>query len=85
VKGICAKKIAVALITAVIAVTPALAGLKKKENMTPEEAQRDAAGAWSRMACRWVLPSWLLPVYFHMHDKDKYATKPSVWTHNLSQ
>jgi hypothetical protein len=65
------KKIMTALIAAAVLATPALADSKKKPKMSEAEAQRDASWRLVKNGLPLLLPSWLLPVYFHMHDKDK--------------
>jgi hypothetical protein len=65
------RKIAFLLLAAAFIATPAVAASKKKEpKMTEAEAQRDASWRFVRDGFPLVLPSWAMPIYFHMKDDD---------------
>ena len=69
------KKIAALLILAAFAATPAVAASKKKK-----ESEFDKAMAQNKknlslivQGLPLILPSWSLPIYFHMKDGDDKA------------
>jgi hypothetical protein len=62
------KKIAIALVAAAIAVTPALA--EKKKKMSEAEAQRDASWRLVKASLPFFIPSVLKPIYFKMQEDE---------------
>ncbi len=52
------KKIALLLVAAAFAATPAVVAKKKEPKMTPEEAQRDASWRLVKGGLPLILPTW---------------------------
>jgi hypothetical protein len=69
------KKIALLLVAAAFAATPAVAAKKKEPKMTPEEAQRDASWRLVKNGLPLILPTWAMPFYFHMKDDEAKKEK----------
>ena len=75
------KKLALLLVVAAFAASPAVAATKQKKTKQTTEAeeiakQHDNTRRALRDALPLVLPSWSLPVYFGMHlDETKNETK----------
>jgi hypothetical protein len=74
------KKIVLLLVAAAFAAAPAAAATKHKKKAKPEQSvfMKQSENTWRiiKEGVPLVLPSWLLPVYFHMHkDEDKGAKK----------
>ncbi|MGH6684812.1 MAG: hypothetical protein ACRECA_13005, partial [Pseudolabrys sp.] len=70
------RKIAFLLLAAAVIATPAVAGSKKKvEKMTPDQAQRDASWRFVRDGFPLILPSWAMPIYFHMKEDEAKKAK----------
>src|SRR5512144_277929 len=80
-KGGHMKKLALLLVVAAFAASPALAATKQKKTKQTTEAeeiakQHDNTRRALRDALPLVLPSWSLPAYFGMHlDETKNETK----------
>jgi hypothetical protein len=80
-KGGHMKKLALLLVVAAFAASPAVAATKEKKTKQTTEAeeiakQHDNTRRALRDALPLVLPSWSLPVYFGMHlDETKNETK----------
>ncbi len=64
------KKIALLLVAAAFAATPAVVAKKKEPKMTPEEAQRDASWRLVKGGLPFLVPSVLKPIYFHMKEDE---------------
>ena len=74
------KKIALALLVAAFAASPAAAASKKKAKqygMTYEEAMKANQQSWEivKQGLPLVLPSWAIPIYFGTHMDEKLPPK----------
>lgn len=64
------KKIALLVLVAAFAVSPAMAATKKETPMDPAAAQRDASWRLVRDGAPLVLPTWAQVLYFGVYKKD---------------
>ena len=46
--------------------------------MTPEEAQRDASWRLMKDGLPLILPSWAMPLYFHMKEDEAKKKKEKM-------
>lgn len=74
------QKIALLLLVSAVAAMPAAAIAKKKtKKMVHATAQKidpnEASWRFVKNGLPLILPTWALPIYFHMHDKDMKKKK----------